>query len=214
MYLSVAEKERLNLFNSPQKTPELYEKFLPWALALEVEQQWSEQFSEVLEKAMKEDNYSPSWYHSGQPFTSAGLASSLGSSLSSTISSSSRAPGSSSGSSGGGSSGGGGAGGLGGGSRGTADDAGRVGLHPLPSQRPSSGQSERQSWRSGGLLRRCGFVLRGGLSEQCSGGRDSFLDYGLRCADAGPAQVAEDYLRYLRALGDQRDDRRDQEAWP
>jgi len=115
LYLSVAEKQRLNLLNPPEKTPELYEKFLPWALALGVEQQWSEQFSEVLEKAMKEDNYSPSWYHSGQPFTSAGLASSLGSSLSSTISSSSRAPGSSSGSSGGGSSGGGGGGGGGGG---------------------------------------------------------------------------------------------------
>ncbi len=115
MYLSVAEKERLNLFNSPQKTPELYEKFLPWALALEVEQQWSEQFSEILEKASREENYSPSWYHSSRPFTSASLASSLGPSLSSTISSSSRSPGSSSGSSGGGSSGGGGGGGGGGG---------------------------------------------------------------------------------------------------
>ena len=115
LFLSVAEKDRLNLLNPPEKTPELFEQFLPWALALDVEQEWSEQFHELLEKARQDGSYSPVWYHSHRPFSSSSLASSLGSSLSSSIASSSTAPGSSSGSGGGGSSGGGGGGGGGGG---------------------------------------------------------------------------------------------------
>ena len=45
LYLSVAEKDRLNLANPPELTPALFEQFLPYALALGVEQKWSEQFS-------------------------------------------------------------------------------------------------------------------------------------------------------------------------
>ena len=113
MYLSVAEKDGLNMRNPPEKTPELFEKFLPFALALDVENAWSEQFAEVLAQAQTQHGYSPSWY-SGSPWHNhgaTGLASSLGSAFSSTISSSSSPPGSSSGSGGGGSSGGGGGGG-------------------------------------------------------------------------------------------------------
>ncbi len=115
MYLSVAEKDRLNAMKSPEKTPEIFEKFLPFALALNVENKWAEQFSEILN--VKGEEYSPSWY-SGVGWSTlgaTGFASSLGSSLSSTISSSSTAPGSSSGGGGGGFSGGGGGGGGGGG---------------------------------------------------------------------------------------------------
>ena len=115
MYLAVAEKDRLNLLNPPEKTPELFEKLLPWALALEVEQEWSEQFSDILAQATQEGEYSPSWYNGHHHFSTTSLASSLGSSLGASISSSSTAPGSSSGSGGGGSSGGGGGGGGGGG---------------------------------------------------------------------------------------------------
>ena len=115
LYLSVAEKDRLNLLNPPEKTPELFEKFLPWALALDVEQQWSEQFSDLLARAGTDNGYSPAWYTGHHSFSSGGLATSLGSSLATSISSSATAPGSSSGSSGGGSSGGGGGGGGGGG---------------------------------------------------------------------------------------------------
>ena len=116
MYLSVAEKERMGILYAVEKTPELFEKYLPYALALDVENEWSEQFADVLAKA-GEDGYSPAWY-SGRSFSTmgaAGLAGSLGGSLAGAISSSSSAPGSSSGSSGGGSSGGGGGGGGGGG---------------------------------------------------------------------------------------------------
>jgi uncharacterized membrane protein YgcG len=115
LYLSVAEKDRLNILNPPEKTSALFERFLPWALALNVEQQWSEQFSSVFARMAQEGRYEPTWYNSRRPFSSRALASSLGSSLASAVSSSSTAPGSRSGSGGGGSSGGGGGGGGGGG---------------------------------------------------------------------------------------------------
>ncbi|MFA4902957.1 MAG: DUF2207 domain-containing protein [Desulfobaccales bacterium] len=116
LYLSVAEKDRLNLLNPPEKTPELFEKYLPYALALDVENAWSEQFAEVLAQAGTEAQpYTPIWYSgsSWDRFNTSRFSDSLGSSFSSAISSSSSAPGSSSGSGGGGSSGGGGGGGGG-----------------------------------------------------------------------------------------------------
>ena len=117
MFLAAVEKDRLNFFNPPERTPHLFEKYLPYALALGVEQQWSEQFSEVLAQAgERRVAYSPGWY-SGTSWShlgAGGFASSLGSSFSGAIASSSHAPGSSSGGGGGGSSGGGGGGGGGG----------------------------------------------------------------------------------------------------
>lgn len=116
LYLSVAEKERLNLLNPPEKTPELFEKYLPYALALDVENEWSEQFAEVLAQAQVDGRpYSPSWYHgsSWDRLGASGFADSLGSAFASAIASSAAAPGSVSGSGGGGSSGGGGGGGGG-----------------------------------------------------------------------------------------------------
>lgn len=110
-YLGVAESERLNLENPPERTPVLFEKFLPYAVALDVEQKWAEQFTEIL----RGSEYQPGWY-SGSGFSRtnpAAFSSSMGSGMSSAISSASTAPGSGSG--GGGSSGGGGGGGGGGG---------------------------------------------------------------------------------------------------
>jgi uncharacterized membrane protein YgcG len=124
MYLGVAEKDRLNLENPPERTPQLFEMFLPYALALGVEQKWSEQFAGVLAAAGTapgQTAYSPAWY-SGNAWNQIGAASfagALGGSLAGAISSASTAPGSSSGGGGGGggggSSGGGGGGGGGGG---------------------------------------------------------------------------------------------------
>jgi uncharacterized membrane protein YgcG len=117
MYLSTAEEHRLEKLHPPEKTPELFEKYLPYALALEVDQEWSEKFASVLQRAATDQGYSPGWYH-GRHWDSmhtGSFASDLGSSLSSAISSSSTAPGSSSGFGGGGGSGGGGGGGGGGG---------------------------------------------------------------------------------------------------
>jgi uncharacterized membrane protein len=121
MYLSTAEKERLNLLNPPERTPELFEKYLPYALALDVEQEWSEQFSDVLSRAYATTTgNAPRWYSgtSWHTLGVSGFTSNLGSSLTNAISSaaaSSSSPGSSSGGGGGGSSGGGGGGGGGGG---------------------------------------------------------------------------------------------------
>ncbi|MFH1691970.1 MAG: DUF2207 domain-containing protein [Candidatus Omnitrophota bacterium] len=118
MFLSVTEKDRLKHLTSFEKTPELFEKYLPYALALDVEEAWVKQFSDVFKRAqMGGKPYHPSWYQ-GAAIGSVGIVGftgSLGSTFSGVISSSSNAPGSSSGGGGGGSSGGGGGGGGGGG---------------------------------------------------------------------------------------------------
>jgi uncharacterized membrane protein YgcG len=116
MYLSVAEKERLDLLNPPEKTPELFEKYLPYALALDVENQWSEQFAAVLARAGADGRgYTPVWYSGGSyhDLGNTRFVSNLGGAFAGAISSSASPPGSSSGSGGGGFSGGGGGGGGG-----------------------------------------------------------------------------------------------------
>jgi uncharacterized membrane protein len=116
IYLSVAEKERLEMLHPPAKTPELFEKYLPYALALDVENEWSEQFAEVLARAQEEGRpYTPVWYHgrSWDSFSPSRFSNSLGSSFAGAIASAATPPGSSSGSGGGGFSGGGGGGGGG-----------------------------------------------------------------------------------------------------
>jgi uncharacterized membrane protein len=116
----------MNMLNPPERTPELFEKFLPYALALDVEQQWAEQFAGVIDAAgtapgsgRTGSGFRPVWYSGGALDRGlSGFGSSLGGAFSGAIASASTAPGSrggSSGSSGGGSSGGGGGGGGGGG---------------------------------------------------------------------------------------------------
>jgi uncharacterized membrane protein len=115
-----AEKDRLEALNPPNVTPEVFEKFLPYAIALDCENQWSRKFEAEAAAAgiapdTRGNTYSPGWY-SGSSFDrlgSAGFAGSLGASMAAAAASAATAPGS--GSSGGGSSGGGGGGGGGGG---------------------------------------------------------------------------------------------------
>ncbi|NJN42864.1 MAG: DUF2207 domain-containing protein [Flammeovirgaceae bacterium] len=118
LFMTVAEKDRLNFLNPPKKTPQLFEKLLPYAIALNVENEWGEQFNEIIAKAIENEEYKPRWYTgpSDSMFSVNSISSSFGSSFSSAVSSGSTPPSSSSsGSSGGGSSGGGGGGGGGGG---------------------------------------------------------------------------------------------------
>jgi len=116
-YLSVAEADRLNLENPPERTPELFERFLPYALALDVSQEWAEQFEDVLTAS----GYEPTWQRGADvtAFAPTAFAAGVTGALVGAVASASTAPGSSSGSSsgggGGGSSGGGGGGGGGGG---------------------------------------------------------------------------------------------------
>lgn len=117
-YLEIAEKDEMNLRNPPQLTPALFERYLPFALALGVEQQWSERFAAVLARLRDPERatYHPAWYSGAwNPRDFGAATSALTSGLGDAISSSVRAPGSSSGSGGGGFSGGGGGGGGGGG---------------------------------------------------------------------------------------------------
>jgi hypothetical protein len=123
MFLSATQGDRLQHLTPAEHSVELYEKYLPYAIALNVEEAWTGQFTDVLSRAMNPEGsgYHPGWY-SGSGFGArgaAGFAGDIGGALTSAISSSSTAPGSRSGSSGGGggggSSGGGGGGGGGGG---------------------------------------------------------------------------------------------------
>ena len=116
LYLEVAEQDDLNLRNPPDKTPELFESYLPFALALGVEQAWTEQFTEVFAKLEMQQGhgYRPVWY--GGTFHSDNLGeftTDIGSNFNTAISAATTSPGSTSG--GGGFSGGGGGGGGGGG---------------------------------------------------------------------------------------------------
>jgi uncharacterized membrane protein len=112
-YMRVAEKDRLNLDELPERTPELFERLLPYAIALGVGNAWARSFTDVLEQAGEDGGYRPGWYHGPHHHTDT-LTSNLSDSLSSTIASSSTAPGSSSGIGGGGAGGGAGGGGGGG----------------------------------------------------------------------------------------------------
>lgn len=118
-YLGVAEEDRLETLHPPEKTPELFERYLPYAIALDVENSWAKRFSGVLAAAAASGAaaHTMGWYAGdGNAWDNPDrFASSIGSSLDSAISSAATAPSSSSsgGSSGGGSSGGGGGGGGG-----------------------------------------------------------------------------------------------------
>jgi uncharacterized membrane protein YgcG len=113
LFLSITEADRIARLNPPNKTPALFEKFLPYAMALDISKEWSDQFTSTLKEAgVGQDAYQPSWYQGGSwSSMSPGLfADSLTTNLTSAIADSSTSP-----SSGGGSSGGGGGGGGGGG---------------------------------------------------------------------------------------------------
>lgn len=120
-YLGVAEEDRLEHLNPPDKTPELFERFLPYAVALDVENTWAKRFAGVLAAAAAAGGATYAglaWYSGNRDIVSdpVSFTDHIGSDLASTVASASTAPGSSDGgggSSGGGSSGGGGGGGGG-----------------------------------------------------------------------------------------------------
>lgn len=64
LYLKTAESERLELIGTPPtKTPALYETYLPYAMALGAEKQWSAQFTPVFEELMRQNvAYRPVWF--------------------------------------------------------------------------------------------------------------------------------------------------------
>jgi uncharacterized membrane protein YgcG len=134
LFLTTAEEDRLRALNPPDVTPELFERFLPYAIALDCETEWGRKFELAATRAgmspAEVQSYQPTWYVSSgttHDFSTAGFATAVGASLASATASASVSPSSTSyssssssssfnsGSSGGGSSGGGGGGGGGGG---------------------------------------------------------------------------------------------------
>ena len=115
-YLSTTEQERFDRMQPPREQLKLFERYLPYAIALGVENRWAERFEGALAAAAREpdtDRDAFLWYSGSRNIWSnpTGFANAVGSSMASAISSASTAPGSSSGSGGGGFSGGGGGGG-------------------------------------------------------------------------------------------------------
>ncbi len=119
LYLSTAEQHRLDVMHPPEMTPDLFEEYLPYAIALGVENKWSQLFASHLRSSgidPSNSDYHPNWYTGGHfnlSSSSTGF-SDISKSMASTIASASSPPSSSSGG-GGGFSGGGGGGGGGGG---------------------------------------------------------------------------------------------------
>ena len=121
LFLKTAERDRLEVLQPPEMTPQLFEKFLPYAIALDCENAWSRKFDIATAGADAPNAphdghiFTPMWYQ-GESFATlgaSGFASSIGASLGNAAASASMAPGSSSGGGGGGFSGGGGGGGGG-----------------------------------------------------------------------------------------------------
>ncbi len=111
-YLGTAEENRLEVLHPPEKTPELFERYLPYAVALDVENAWAAKFAAILAAAGASAAVA-NWYMTSSHRDPGSLVERLGSSLSHTVAAAATAPGSRSGSSGGGSSGSGGGGGGG-----------------------------------------------------------------------------------------------------
>jgi uncharacterized membrane protein YgcG len=121
-YLTLAEKDRMNMAGAPEMSPQHFEKLLPYAVALGVEKPWTRAFESWLAAAAAgaAAAYAPSWYSgnfSSGSFSDriGGFSSSMASTIASTIPSPPPSSSSSGFSGGGGSSGGGGGGGGGGG---------------------------------------------------------------------------------------------------
>ncbi len=118
LYMETAEKLQLNAVTPgaeapPPMTRERYEKFLPYAVALDVEKPWTKHFEKLIPEEAA--NYHPTWAGMSTSQSFASLSDSMVSNISSGVSSSLPQSSSSSGGGGGGSSGGGGGGGGGGG---------------------------------------------------------------------------------------------------
>ena len=120
LYLTTAEEERLKALNPPDKTPELFERYLPHAMALDCETEWTDKFAAVLAAAAVAGASAPIWYHGSNwdwhnPGSIGDVTHGLDRGIAASVPAASSAPGGFSGSGGGGSSGGGGGGGGGGG---------------------------------------------------------------------------------------------------
>jgi hypothetical protein len=93
LFLSVAEDDRLRVLNPSDFTPAVYEKLLPYAIALGVEMAWSRRFNAAL--AASQIVYQPDWYEGEHPWSRSNpsaFSSDLGGGLSGAISAAATPP--------------------------------------------------------------------------------------------------------------------------
>ncbi len=111
LFLETTEIERLKIIGTPPiKTPELYEHYLPYAMALGIEEAWTQQFTPLFTRLAQENKpYKPLWY-TGSRWNSRSFSRGFSTALNASLP---QAPGWSSGAKGAGFSGGGGGGGGG-----------------------------------------------------------------------------------------------------
>ena len=62
VFLNATEADRLKLLNPPERTPSLYQKFLPFAVALDVEQRWGKTFEGLVQEGSAISADSNTWY--------------------------------------------------------------------------------------------------------------------------------------------------------
>lgn len=103
LFLSMTDKDRFAFHNAPEKNPETFMKYLPYAIAFGVEKEWAQVFDDITIP-------NPSWYDGGSvgTFHAAAFASDMSGFSSSLATSSGSSPSSGGGSAGGGAGGGGG----------------------------------------------------------------------------------------------------------
>jgi len=59
-YIRLAEVDRIEFHNAPEKSPEVFERFLPYAIALNLSRVWTAQFEGLLREP-------PDWYRGASP---------------------------------------------------------------------------------------------------------------------------------------------------
>jgi uncharacterized membrane protein YgcG len=106
LYMKTAEEDRLDRLTPPERTPELFERLLPYAVALGLTQQWAAKFADVLSAATR-----PDWYAGTGSFDTDRFGRDFGGAVAAASAPAQRSSSGFSGGSGGGSGGGGGGGG-------------------------------------------------------------------------------------------------------
>lgn len=106
LYIKTAEKDRINYLNAPERSPEFFEKLLPYAMVLGITDIWADLYQDLYTQP-------PSWYSDSNfstihAFNTVSFANSLNAAATSLNTTLTSSPSSSGGSSGGGGGGGGG----------------------------------------------------------------------------------------------------------
>jgi len=84
MFLSTANIDEIKKANPPEMTEEIYELYLPYAIAMGVENDWCTKFENEIKKIVANDKtytYHPTWYRSSSKLSSANLGTTAGTAI-------------------------------------------------------------------------------------------------------------------------------------